>query len=164
VSRLTRRPRLVLMVLGVLTLLLLSETLVLAAGTLRTGDSVRAVDVTTGPGSTTKSTSWVSVDGMSLTMTVPSNQKGLFLAAFSAMAQEQLSEGICDVAMTVNGSWMAPASVTFDSGDTAARTHTKQFVAGPLPPGAYTFNVLFSVPFGECIPSYPILSVLRAQV
>ena len=84
-SRFTSRPRLLLAVAIGLATLLVAETAVLAVTTIKTGGPVRGVKVVTETAQQTIYPSgWTDVQGMSLSMTVPSGEKALLLITYSS--------------------------------------------------------------------------------
>jgi hypothetical protein len=176
VSRLTSRPRLLLAIAIGLAALLVAETAVLAVTTIKTGGPVRSVKVAT---ETAQQTiypgGWADVQGMSLSMTVPSGEKALLLITFSSASFCHDSSGasaFCGVRILVDGIPALPDQVTFDSArtdgniDSSHEPHSMQFVAGPLNAGQHTIKVQGAVSEN---PSYfgistRTLSVLRSRV
>jgi hypothetical protein len=90
---------------------------------------------------------WTDVPGMSIAMTVPSGEKDLFLADFSAMTGCVGSNGAepCEVRVLMNGAEVAPGFTVFDSAVPGLvwQSHDMQFIASPIGPGGYTFKVQF---------------------
>ena len=174
-SRVTSRPRLLLAVAIGLAMFLMAETVVLAA-TTKSGGPVKAVKVVTESASQviTNSSSPTDIQGMSLSMTVPSGEKALLLITFSAQAtctQDTYSTAWCYVRVTVDGHGTAPGDVIFDgaldgNNTYAIETNSMQFVAGPVGAGLHTIKV---VAFADEAASYftltnRTLSVLRSKV
>ena len=149
-TRLNSRPRMVAVLISALSLVVLSETAVLATSFLLGGHVVEAIKVATDDVVVaTTSTSWTSVPGMAFTLGVPSGEQGLFLATFSA---ESACAGpdesnFCYVRITMNGNVVVPGEVKFDSVENAnrAETNSMQFLAGPMPAGQYAFKVQYRV-------------------
>ena len=148
-TRLKRRPRLLIIAVAVLAALLVAETVVLGATVLRSGGAVKAVKIVT---ETTEQVISVSnqdtnITGMSLTMSVPSGQQAYFLITFSAV--ENCLDGsppilmYCYVRVLVDGAEAAPGYVVFDAAPDsnvweAKEANSLQFVAGPLAAGPHT--------------------------
>ena len=170
-SRFTSRPRLLLAIAIGLASLLVAETVVLAA-TVKTGGPVKAVKVVTETTThTISSTRFVYVQGMSLSMTVPSGEQALLLIAFSSRVScTQTTTAWCYVRVTVDGVEAAPGDVIFDGAadgsNYAIETNSMQFVAGPLSAGPHTIKVQARV--DEAGATFHLtdrtLSVLRSMV
>ena len=179
-----RRPRrLASIVAAVLALLLAAQSVVLAATLVRGGKAVTAVRTVTAtdfiehlpkPGF-----GFEDMPGMSTTINVPSNTRGLLIITLSsetncgALADLPDSTGYCYVRVLVDGVGAAPGAVVFDSlegnpsGESpyAWEANTMQFVAGPLEAGTHTIKVQWRV--NDSISFWAgkrTLTVLRSKV
>jgi hypothetical protein len=142
------RPRVVLAITIGLALLLGTTGGALALSVTFRGGALTAIKAVTSYNSAqTSSTTMVDIPDMSLTMSVPSGQKGLFLLTFSGATScydATPAPGVCNVRALVNGSPMQPPSVQWSSvqhDGAVAATASMQFVTGPLPAGSYTFQM-----------------------
>ena len=174
-SRITSRPRLLLAIAIGLAMLLLAETVVLAANT-KSGGPVKAVKVATEPGTATiSSNAFTDIPGMSVSMTVPSGEKALLLITFSADAychDDLGSTALCYVRVLVDGTTQAlPGQLVFDSaadGNVAFpdEANSMQFVVAPISAGAHTVKVQAYVDevYSVFVIERRTLSVLRSKV
>jgi hypothetical protein len=135
----------------------------IAAATVRNGKAVKAVSVVAASDTAWATTTTTDVPNMSVTMSVPANQKGLFVATFSASAN-----GPCDVSMTIsgpNGGDMPPGNGWFHSDPNNSDWNSAQFIAGPYPSGTYTLKVRFSTTsVNACYLAQRTLAVERSLV
>lgn len=162
-SRLRRRPRLAAAFALGLALALGATGGALAVSTIRSGHALKAIKVVTETSAVFNSSgSWMDVPSMAVTMTVPSSQKGLFLATFSSEALD--TGGACWVRMLVNGVEMPPNLVQFATATNGFVSASSQFVAGPYPAGTYNFTVQFNSNNTLCWLGARTLSVERAVV
>ncbi len=128
--------------------------------TTRSGGAITRVRVVRGPNATeTSSTTYVNLPGASTTITVPSGQRALILARFSAESQCTSSDesGYCTARIMIGGSEGAPAvgndfafdTLTTDSAGANAEdwweSHSMDRSRGSLGPGTYTVRVQYSV-------------------
>jgi hypothetical protein len=180
-SRLTRRPRLLLVAVALLVGLLAGGGVVYAA-TVKSGKAVTAIKVATESAATqilTDGTSygaWTDIAGMSLNISVPSSQKALLLITFSAQTYcfDGFGSGattLCKVRVLVNRTTALPGDVVFESaadgnGGSTAETNSMQFVAGPISAGSYTIKVqaLVDETWSNFTLMSRTLSVLRSRV
>jgi hypothetical protein len=169
--------RLLAVAVVALAMLLAAESVVLAATVTKSGGAVTAVrTVTNGDyiAVTTISQTFVAVPGMSVTVNVPSGQKGLLIITFSAVSQ-CIDDGTftsthCYIRVQVDGVSAPPGEVIFDSaGDGesfALEANSMQFVAGPVSGGSHTVRVDWRV--NEAPSTFMIsartLTVLRSRV
>jgi hypothetical protein len=156
----TQRPRILWVVIGVLALVLVSETIVIGASTIHAGRAVTAIKVVTEEiSASTSSTDYSTVPKMVLTLSVPNNQKAVFLATFSSYAS-----GFCVVRGMVNGAVMAPSAAIFAAGGQTSPSSSTQFIAGPYPAGQYTITIQYENggPGNTCWLGARTLSVLRS--
>ncbi len=97
----------------------------------------------------TSSTSWVSLPGGSVALSVPNGKQKLFIAEFDAESYCQSGSGWCSVRILVDGIEMHPASggdFAFDSVDTDRyESHAMTRTYGPMGPGQHTFQVQLKV-------------------
>ena len=174
VSRFAYRPRLLLAGAMALAAVLVAGSIVLAA-TTKSGGAVRAVKVVTESGITNPAyTSFRDVEGMSLTMTIPSGEQALLLITFSALTSCVDGTGTttgCRVRVLVDGAVAPPGEVEFDSAldgdDNLGReANSMQFVAGPLSPGLITVRVQARVTKDLSYVAFTArtLTVLRSKV
>ena len=85
-----------------------------------------------------------AIPSMTLTMSVPSGEKALFVLTFSAenwCYVNNTSIRTCYIDATVNGVPMAPGSVGFSTSRQFHASNSAQFIAGPYGAGTYTFTV-----------------------
>ena len=133
-----------------LALVLMAGTVVLAA-TTKTGGAVKGVKVVTETAAASiSSNGYTDVQGMSVSMTVPSGEQALLLITFSAETQCRDGNGsttVCYLRVLVDGTNAAlPGQVAFDTaGDGNAEftheTNSMQFVTGPLSAGQHPVKV-----------------------
>ncbi len=94
---------------------------------------------------------WTDVQGMSLSMTVPSGEKALLLITFSSAAfchDGVNATAFCRVCASWSMGSTGPAepgdlrlSTTDGNVDSSTEVHSMQFVAGPLNAGQHTIKV-----------------------
>ena len=168
-----QRPRFAVAIAIGLALLLGTTGGALAYSAAFKGGELTAVKMVTSINSSnTTSTTFVDIPDMSLTMTVPSGQKGLFLLTFSAETScydATHTAGICNVRALVNGSTTEPPVAlwsTSQSGGALFAVASMQFVAGPLPPGSYTFKMQWNTQNSTAFfyGANRTLSVIRSKV
>lgn len=146
-----------------------------AATLQKNGGPVKAVRAVTadGLGSTT-ATTWTDVPGMSLTVGVPSGERGLLVITFAAMdhCTAGASAGYCNIRVLVDGAAAEPSQVVFDSTEDSGtgnvnswETNSMQFVAGPIGAGKHTVRVQYSITGSATFSvAARTLTVLRARV
>ena len=150
------------------------------AATTKTGGAVKGVKVVTesAPQSIVAGavgmTAYVDIQGMSLSMTVPSGEKALLLITFSSASVCLDGSGAtnsCWVRVLVDNGTALPGQVIFDSAAdgnalSAYEANSMQFVAGPLSAGSHTVKV--QAYLDETFSSFQLdtrtLSVLRSKV
>jgi hypothetical protein len=150
--------------IAALTLLLIATSAALAISTIRKAHAVTAVQVVTEDNIVSPGVNWTDVPSMSLSMNVPTSQKALFLATFSAETDPDPNP--CWVRMLINGAQMPPGQVMYASQTDGWTSNSNQFLAGPYPTGTYTFTVQFmsSGVGANCNLRLRTLSILRAKV
>jgi hypothetical protein len=124
-----------------------------ATSLLRSGGPVRAMKVATADQeAATDSNNWTDIPNMTVTMTVPSGEKGLFLATLSGETACSGALGNeCRVRVTINGNTLAPAAadigVIFASATTTGTRYASsaQLVSGPLSAGSYTIKAQYRI-------------------
>jgi len=147
-------PRLSLVIVALLGALLVGTTAALAVSVTKTGKTVRAVKVVTESGATsTTSSTFVDMAVMSLTMTVPSGEQGLFVIEFSGSGTcteiaPTNATAFCDVMIQVDNSAAAPPGDVVwlqAANGTSSSFHAQSFtfVSGPLNAGSHRFDVQF---------------------
>jgi len=149
-------------VASTLLVTLVVQSAIAAPASTRNGGSIRRVSVVReAVEQTTTSTSFVNVPGASTTITVPSGQRALILARFSA--ESNCSGGLvgnwCPARILIGGTEAAPASgadFAFDSVDSSEvaactpgecgwESHSMDRSRGPLDPGTYNVRVQWMV-------------------
>jgi hypothetical protein len=176
-SRLLRRPRLLLVAVFLLGALLAGSGVVVAAQVIKTGRAVTAVKVVTETSQGYASTpfTWTDIGGMSTSVTVPSGEKAILLITFSAQTTCTRSSATvstyCQIRVLVDGAAALPGFVNFDSaadGNSAIapETNSMQFVAGPLNAGSHTIKVQGLVDEAQStfVLTSRTLSILRSRV
>jgi hypothetical protein len=141
--------------LALMAALLLSETAVLATTVVKTGGPVMAVSaVRSGADEikSTTSTAPVDIPGMSLQVSVPSNELGLFVIQFSAESlcdHSSVRYYTCYVRVLVDGIAVRPSPIAFDTTENffadAFEAHSTQWVFGPVGSGTHTVRMQFWV-------------------
>jgi hypothetical protein len=169
--------RLLVVAVVALGMLLAAESVALAATVTKNGGAITAVrTVTNGDyiAATTISQTFVAVPGMSVTVNVPTGQRGLLIITFSAVSQ-CIDDGTftsthCYIRVQVDGVSAPPGEVIFDSaGDGesyALEAGSMQFVAGPVSAGSHTVRVDYRVnePNSAFMMSARALTVIRSRV
>jgi len=175
-SRLLRRPRLLLVAVFLLGALLAGSGVVVAAQVIKTGKAVTAVKVVTETSQSYANTAftWTDIAGMSTSVTVPSGEKAILLITFSAQSLCSDASGAttyCQIRVLVDGIAAPPGPVNFDSaadGNSAlaAEANSMQFVAGPLNAGSHTIKVQGLVDEAQStfVVRSRTLSILRSRV
>jgi hypothetical protein len=153
--------------------LLIGETAVLAAAQTRGGGPVRAVRVVTDDDSLfTVSSTWTNVPGMSVGVTIPSDEHALLLITFSAaIACQETSPNdtvaYCSLRVLVDGKQAAPLSIVAQAADNQTisprELGSMQWAAGPLPSGRHTVTVQYMATNGAFNISARTLSVLQSR-
>jgi len=129
-----------------LTALVVTETAVLATTLSKKGGPVTKVKtVTADDAPTTTSTSFSNVPGMSISMSVPSGQKALFVVTLSAVSVCYTEGVLCYVRLLVDNNPAPPGDLIFNSNASGPGAHSMQFVAGPLSAGTHTVEVQWMV-------------------
>jgi len=147
---------------------MLAESAVLATTFVRSGP-VKSVKVASSNSPfSTLSTALVDVPGMSLTVAVPSGEKGTFLVTLSAPGQCYGDSSVaCLVQVLIDGNVMVPGEVAWSYGHpdpTTNESHSMQWLAGPLSSGNHTIKVRIHVGGdGEFVVTGSTLSVLRIK-
>jgi hypothetical protein len=163
-----------LFITALLAALLIGQTVVLAA-TVKTGGTVTAVKVATETAQMSVNTTggWHDITGASVSINVPSGEKGLLLITFSGQGYCIDFSGetvLCRLRVLVDGQPALPGAMTFDTaGDgeiLSYEANSMQFVAGPLNPGQHTIKAQASVnePNSSFFLGPRTLSVLRSRV
>ena len=93
---------------------------------------------------------FADVSNMSLTLSVPSGEKALFIVTFSAVSEAD-NLGTCGVEATINGAVLVPGSVAFTT-SSAAQANSMQWIAGPEPAGSYTVKIRAHEGFNSATP------------
>ena len=132
-----------------LALSVVTETAVLAASITNSGKAVTAVRTATDNSDYfTASTTPVDMPSMSVSVSVPSNQKAILVITFSAQSHCTTASGaFCWVRVIVDGSSASPGDIAFGSGvisnfsSQAWQANSMQFTAGPLASGSHTVSV-----------------------
>ena len=141
-----RRGTRLTIIVGIVAGLLTMSAVAIAASNAFQSKGINNVRVKTETASfSTSSTSWVTLPGASLTMSVPNGKQKLFIAEFDAESYCQNGTQWCSVRILINGTEMHPQSGTnfaFDSVDTDRwEAHAMSRTFGPVGPGQYTFQV-----------------------
>ena len=147
-SRFTKRPRLLVVVIALLGALLLTESVALAALTLtRTGKTVTALKTVASDNLvSTNSEGFVDVPGMSLSVSVPDGTSALFMIDFSANSRCQSpGGGSCQLRAAVDRTGVFPSPM-YVPGATAWEVRTEHWVAGPLAAGSHVIKIQYSAP------------------
>jgi hypothetical protein len=177
-SRLMRRPRLMLVAVFLLGALLAGSGVVVAATVVKSGKAVTAVKAVTSNDAwqfstaTNAANTWTDVTGMSLNISVPSSQKALLLITFASQVYCHDGDGTsvyCKVRVLVDGNEASPGDVIFDGGwdgNGAIETNSMQWVHGPVNAGQHTIKVqaLLDEASSNIVLSERTLTVLRSRV
>jgi hypothetical protein len=131
---------------GVVVGLLAISTVAIAASNAFNSKGVNNIRVKTETSSfSTSSTSWVSLPGASITMSVPNGKQKLFIAEFDAESYCQSGTQWCSVRILMDGVEMHPAAGTnfaFDTVDTDRwESHAMSRTYGPVGAGQHVFQV-----------------------
>jgi hypothetical protein len=167
-SRFTKRPRLLVVLIALLGALLLTENVALAALTLtRTGKAVAALKtVATDAVVSTSSEVFTDVPGMSLSVSVPDGTKALFMIDFSANSRcQSQGAGYCQLRAVADGTAVFPSPM-YVPGATAWEVRTAHWIAGPFAAGSHVIKIQY---FAPSIPetfylNNMTLTVLRSKV
>lgn len=147
-SRFTRRPRLLIVLIALLGALVLTESVALAAITLtRTGKAVTALKtVASDAVVSTNSEVFADVPGMSLSVSVPDGTSALFMIDFSANSRcHSPGAGSCQLRAVVDGTAVFPSPM-YVPGATAWEVRTEHWVAGFLAAGSHVVKIQYSAP------------------
>src|SRR3954447_23886404 len=125
-------------------LIIVSQTVVLAASLSKSGGAVTAVKTVTATDQVT-TTSSGSVPGMSTSITIPDGQKALLVITFSAVTYcyDGSGGGECHIRVLVDGSDVPPGDSVFASTNEGLTTHSMQYVSGPKLAGQHTVSVSY---------------------
>lgn len=142
----------------------LATTIIRAAGPLRQMKVVTADDLT-GIGQTT----FTDIPSMSMTVSVPNGEQGLFLITFSAMS-ECISQATanCSVQVLWDGNVAVPGNVAWESASPTLdefNVASMQWLVGPAQPGQHTVKVQAQPSANAVFRVWQrTLSVVRARV
>lgn len=141
-----RRGKRLAIIGGIVVGLLTISAVAIAASNAFQSKGINNIRVKTETSSfSTSSTSWVTLPGASLTMSVPNGKQKLFIAEFDAESYCQSGTQWCSIRIMMDGTEMHPAAGTnfaFDSVDTDRwESHAMSRTYGPVGPGQHTFVV-----------------------
>lgn len=151
----------------------------LAASVIKTGKSVTAVRAVMNDNyEWTNSPTAVDMPSMTLSVTVPDNQRALLVITFSAESFcTSYSATACWIRAVVDGNVASPGNVAWGSGvvsdctGSSWQANSMQFVHGPVNAGSHTVKIQWwdtdndsGSYFGDFVVESRTLTVLRARV